>query len=97
MRKFVIILSLGLSLTGCTPPQTPPGPPSVLPEDGVWPDSCGPAYEAMTGRNIGEFTLPPALAYRVLQPGAVMTQDLNPARLNIFVDEKGWIERISCG
>ena len=50
----------------------------------------------MVGRNIGEFTLPPSLPHRIAQPGAALTEDHNPARLNVFVDDKGWVQKVEC-
>ncbi|RMC36359.1 I78 family peptidase inhibitor [Paracoccus alkanivorans] len=59
---------------------------------------CDPqAHQALVGKNIGEVTLPRELPQRVISPGDMVTEDYNPARLNIFVDAKGWIGRISCG
>ncbi len=59
---------------------------------------CEPArHQALVGRNIGAVTLPSELPQRVVIPGATLTDDVNPDRLNIFVDPKGWIARISCG
>ncbi|MDO5659209.1 MAG: I78 family peptidase inhibitor [Paracoccus sp. (in: a-proteobacteria)] len=58
---------------------------------------CGPEHGAMVGRNIGEFELPRGLAYRVIQPGAAVPDGTNPARLNIRVDDKGWISAVTCG
>jgi len=34
---------------------------------------------------------------RVLGPGSIMTMDHRPNRTNVFYDEDGIIERISCG
>lgn len=53
--------------------------------------------QALVGRNIGAVTLPAGLQQRVISPGEVVTQDHNPNRLNIFVDPKGWIARVTCG
>jgi hypothetical protein len=59
---------------------------------------CDPAqHQALVGRNIGETFLPPALRVREISPGQMVTQDYDPARLNIFMDVKGWIGRVSCG
>lgn len=59
---------------------------------------CDPAaHQALVGQNIGAVTLPDDLPHRVLSPGDVATMDLNPNRLNIFVDPKGWIGRVTCG
>lgn len=55
------------------------------------------AHQALVGKNIGEVTLPPALTKRIISPGDAVTEDFNPARLNLYVDPKGWIGRVSCG
>lgn len=53
-------------------------------------------HKTLVGKNIGEVTFPPKLTYRVLQEGDPVTMDLNPQRLNVVVDDKGWIESVSC-
>jgi hypothetical protein len=59
---------------------------------------CDPAqHRALIGRNIGETFLPRGLRVREISPGQMVTQDFDPARLNIFMDAKGWIARVSCG
>lgn len=59
---------------------------------------CDPArHQALVGMNIGEVYLPPQLHYREISPGQVVTQEYQPGRLNIFLDPKGWIGRVSCG
>ncbi|MCC6598588.1 MAG: hypothetical protein IT559_07355 [Alphaproteobacteria bacterium] len=35
--------------------------------------------------------------HRILSPGAPMTMDHSPARINFDIDEKGTIKRIWCG
>lgn len=85
MRPIPLLMSLGL-LAACTAPDTGPG----------FPNRCGPEFGVMIGRNIGEFTLPRGLPYRIAQPGAQLTEDHNPDRLNIFVDDKGWIQKVEC-
>ncbi|SDD62782.1 Peptidase inhibitor I78 family protein [Paracoccus isoporae] len=87
MRKLALILPVAAMLSACAPPA----PGSGLP------DRCGPEYDMLPGRNVGEFTFPPGLPHRVIQPGAMVTQDYSPARLNVYVDDKGFIERVSCG
>ena len=69
---------------------------AVAPEN-RFPSRCGPEFDMMTGRNIGEFDLPPSLPHRIAQPGAHLTEDFNPARLTVFVDDKGWVQRVQCG
>ncbi|MDQ1899116.1 I78 family peptidase inhibitor [Paracoccus sp. WLY502] len=59
---------------------------------------CDPArHQALVGMNIGEVYLPPQLHYREISPGQIVTQEYQPGRLNIFLDPKGWIARVSCG
>lgn len=54
-------------------------------------------HQRLVGMNIGEVRLPPQLERREISPGQVVTQDYQPDRLNIFLDPKGWITRVSCG
>lgn len=86
MRPILTILPAACLAAACTAPATGP----------AFPNRCGPEFNVMTGRNIGEFTLPPGLPHRIAQPGAALTEDYNPARLNIFVDDKGWIQKVEC-
>lgn len=59
---------------------------------------CDPVqHQQLVGMNIGEVYLPPQLDRREISPGEVVTQDYQPRRLNIFLDPKGWIARVSCG
>ncbi|WP_295043859.1 I78 family peptidase inhibitor [uncultured Paracoccus sp.] len=59
---------------------------------------CDPArHQALVGKNIGEVFLPPQLRYREITPGEIVTQDYQPGRLNLYLDAKGWIARVSCG
>ncbi|MDB6177486.1 I78 family peptidase inhibitor [Paracoccus sp. Z330] len=55
------------------------------------------AHQSLVGKNIGDVSLPESLPQRVIIPDSVIRQDMNPRRLNIHVDDKGWITRISCG
>jgi hypothetical protein len=54
-------------------------------------------HQALVGRNVGEIILPPALPKREISQGRMVTQDYNPRRLNMYVDPKGWVARITCG
>lgn len=87
MRYFLPLILPAL-LAACGPPSRPVN---------TLPSRCEPGYDIIVGRNIGEFELPSGLAYRVVQPGASLAEDYNPERLNIFVDEKGWIQKVKCG
>ncbi|WCR11754.1 hypothetical protein JHW45_05120 [Paracoccus stylophorae] len=55
------------------------------------------AHQALVGQNIGAVTLPADLRQRIISPGDTLTQDHDPDRLNVFVDPKGWIARVTCG
>lgn len=81
---FAVTLAL---LAGCA---TQPPRPS--------PDQCNLAIHSdLVGQNHGAITLPPALPQRIISPGQMVTMDYNASRLNLYVDEKGWIQRVTCG
>lgn len=54
-------------------------------------------HQALVGMNIGEVYLPPQLDYREISPGEIVTLEYQPRRLNIFLDPKGWIAKVTCG
>jgi hypothetical protein len=54
-------------------------------------------HQQLVGMNIGEVYLPPQLHRREISPGQIVTQEYQPRRLNIFLDPKGWITRVTCG
>ena len=54
-------------------------------------------YQNVIGRNIGEVAFAPTVNKRVITEGDAVTMDHNPQRLNVLVDDKGWIKRIYCG
>ncbi|WP_410217598.1 hypothetical protein [Paracoccus sp. (in: a-proteobacteria)] len=59
---------------------------------------CSPAeHQALVGRNIGEIMLPPTLRTREVWPNGAAPQNTNPARLTMYLDEKGWVRRVACG
>lgn len=60
---------------------------------------CSPSqHRELVGTNIGDMVLPPSVNQRVISPGMQIGNEMyNPTRLNIFVDEKGWIARVRCG
>ncbi len=35
--------------------------------------------------------------YRLIKPNSFVTQDHNPSRLNIYLDDYGTIKKVSCG
>ena len=54
-------------------------------------------HQRLVGMNIGEVYLPPQLHRREISPGQVVTLEYDPQRLNIFLDAKGWIAKVTCG
>ena len=59
--------------------------------------------EAVLGKTVDEQTIDQAIVgagamrSRVIKPGANVTMELDPLRLNIEVDETGRIRRLRCG
>lgn len=79
-------LALLTALAACEPTQT------------VAASRCDPElHQTLVGQNVGAISLPASLTTRIISPGDPVTEDFNADRLNIFVDPKGWIARISCG
>lgn len=83
---FLPLILLG-ALGACAAQTQPPRPTICAPQD----------YQQLIGRNIGAVTLPANLPQRIISPGDALTEDFLPYRINVFVDEKGWIARITCG
>ena len=54
------------------------------------------AVAALVGRNVGELTFARDLIRREVLPGQPVTEDYNPDRLTIHLDDKGWITRAEC-
>ncbi len=54
-------------------------------------------HQQLVGMNIGEVYLPPQLHRREINPGQLVTMEYQPGRLNIFLDPKGWITKVTCG
>lgn len=54
-------------------------------------------YQQYVGKNIGDLKLPRNSAVRVISPGMAITMDYSASRANIYVDDKGWIGKVSCG
>ncbi|SHL40555.1 Peptidase inhibitor I78 family protein [Roseovarius litoreus] len=87
MRQRIMAGLAGLMLAGCM--QETPAPP----------DACGAgALQTLRGQP-GEALDGIALEgpVRVLPPGAMMTMDHRPERLNAELDEAGRITRLWCG
>ncbi|MBU2943401.1 I78 family peptidase inhibitor [Shimia thalassica] len=62
-------------------------------------ETCDPAaFEFLIGQQ--EESMPGILTpdeLRVLKPNSVMTMDHNPERLNVFLDDGGTINKVTCG
>lgn len=83
----ILIAGLGLiTLTACEPPASQPKLPLT----------CDDSFQSLVGTNIGAVTLPQGLTHRIITPGMAVTEDFNPGRLNIHVDDKGWITKTEC-
>lgn len=83
----MMMAGLGLTiLTACEAPAPKP----------QWPLRCDESFQSLVGTNIGAVTLPRALPHRIISPGMAVTEDYNPDRLNVFVDDKGWIAKVEC-
>ncbi|AUH32306.1 I78 family peptidase inhibitor [Paracoccus tegillarcae] len=84
--KRITLTTLGLlGLAACQP--VPPPPPAT----------CDDSYQSLVGSNIGAVTLPSGLTHRIIPPNTAYNEDFSPDRLNVFVDDKGWIARVTCG
>ncbi len=61
-------------------------------------DDCGAAeYQSLIGSNLAVVSLPAALNDRVIRPGMAVTTDFQSDRLNIVVDDEGYIADLYCG
>ena len=56
-----------------------------------------PKHQTLVGMNIGEVSFPAALPTRIISVGNPVAASYNPSRLNVYVDEKGWIQKVTCG
>lgn len=79
------LLGLGLLTLAACEPAPPAGPLA-----------CDDSYQSLVGQNIGAITLPAGLSHRIISPGMAVTEDYNPDRLNVYVDDKGWIVKTEC-
>lgn len=62
-------------------------------------NSCDSAYaQTLIGKEfkaLKKYQHP--VRYRLIKPGLFVTQDYNPARVNLHMDNSGKIQKISCG
>ena len=81
-----------LALAACGPLPDP-----VLPEP--VPDACGAAaLQGLVGADGQRLsTMKFGVPVRIIRPGMAVTMDFSPSRLNIEIDAKDRISRVSCG
>lgn len=91
-------------LMGCAPADEPDAPsPETLPvtqarQPGARVVACSPrAWTGLVGKPVGQARLNPGLTYRVMQRGALITDDYDHDRLNIVTDPSGNVLAVSCG
>lgn len=89
VKLIVPIIAAGILLGACRQ-----GPQEPL----VTRASCDQEqYQNVIGRNIGEVGFAVTVNERVLTEGFPVSISRDPQRLNVVVDEKGWIKKIYCG
>ena len=102
--RFLFPVVIATLLIGCAPRPAPAPAPLPLPpvDNGLVkrePDSCGASeLSYLIGQNEGMLrTVRTKGAYRVIAPGAIVTQEYDSFRLDVQVDENGTIQRLTCG
>lgn len=96
-RKFLNVMAVAipmLLLTACKTVALTPEQEAVLQSE-----ECGaPTFQYLVGTpadNLNTEMLPPYS--RVIYPFSAVTMDFNPMRLNVYVNEEGFITRLACG
>ncbi|ARE83818.1 putative secreted protein [Roseovarius sp. TM1035] len=88
MKKILSTALMIGALAGCV------GPQDKAPEG----DACGAAQmQALIGTPVAAQDFSGRAAVRILPPGAMVTMDYRPDRLNVEHDADGVITRIACG
>ncbi|WP_162891819.1 I78 family peptidase inhibitor [Profundibacter amoris] len=91
--RFVILTFVGLA--ACT--EIPPDPPIDQPTEDT--TACGGGPDSnLVGQSVdvlAAMTFPGPM--RVIRPGMLITQEYNPKRMNLDLDNKGIIIRVWCG
>jgi len=96
MRRLALCF-VGLGLAACVPEaRTPDLPPQPAPEELA---SCGgDLMMDQIGQGVDTADLSGTKDdVRILPPGAIMTMDHRPRRLNVDLDDGGLIVRLWCG
>ena len=98
MSRFVepVLLTLCLVLVGCAPMPPEPSPPYTGQCDAskaTW--AIGKAATADVVERIRVETV--SQVARVIRPGQAVTMDYSAARVNVNVNDRGAITRLTCG
>lgn len=90
LAPLSLIACAGLGLAACVQDTA---------EAPVGPTECGAAqYADRVGTPLSTFDLSKISApVRVLAPNSIMTMDHRPDRMNVYHNDKGVIEKITCG
>ncbi len=88
---FALVIAAPLVLAGCVAPLPEPDPGPV--------GSCGASeLQGLVGQRGSVLDgMRFSQEIRVIQPGMAVTMDFNPDRLNIWLDDRDVIERVTCG
>lgn len=100
--KPLFPLFVALCLGACMPKPEPVAIPMPRPDNGLKqqePDSCGAKdLGHVIGKREGQLrTVHLKGRYRAIAPGGLVTQDYDAFRLNVYLDENGLIQQLSCG
>lgn len=97
MYRFLMVLPLLAACGGTEPVDTgDPGPaPEPAPVDLAFCD--GEAFAGAVGQPVSGIQASLPDKARVLEPDSIATQDYRIDRLNVFVDDSGIIQRLTCG
>lgn len=89
-----LMLTLPLVLAACVEPAPMPDP-VVMPDE----QACGAeALQSMVGSSAKVLeTMRFGTTTRIIRPGMAVTMDYIAERLNIYINDKEVIERVSCG
>lgn len=98
---FASLLALG----ACT--TTTPEPPAPAPSGNQPPMAASGCDADAASASIGKAGTPESLEQarvaagaqvaRILKPGQVVTMEYHASRLNMMVDDKGMVKRLTCG
>lgn len=97
-----MFLLFAVLMAACTPVPDPAPAPLPPADNGLVerePDSCGAGdLQHLIGQNEGMIrTVRTKGAYRIIPPGALVTQEYDSFRLDVHVDDAGTILKLSCG